>query len=134
MVSMAFVPLSEQVSVLPNFAMTAHVSQGKTRPYNVVHLNSCFNHMSYYSSLSRSASAAGTMIIQGFDSKVIKRGCSEYLRQEFREQELLDEITRLRYKRKLPTHIEPSTRCTMIQEFQLWKGTHYLPSKTHAAL
>jgi hypothetical protein len=44
----------QQVSVLPNFAMTAHAAQGKTRPYNVVHLNSCFNHMSYYSSLSRS--------------------------------------------------------------------------------
>jgi hypothetical protein len=124
----------QQVSVLPNFAMTAHAAQGKTRPYNVVHLNSCFNHMSYYSSLSRSASAAGTVIIQGFDSKVITRGCSGYLRQEFREQELLDEITKLRYKGKLPTHIEPSTRSAMIQEFQLWRGTDYVPSKTDAAL
>src|SRR4051794_36718280 len=31
----------QQVWVLPNFAMTAHASQGKTRPYNSVHLNSC---------------------------------------------------------------------------------------------
>ena len=124
----------QQVSVLPNFAMTAHAAQGKTRPYNVVHLNSCFNHMSYYSSLSRSALAAGTVIIQGFDSKVITRECSGYLRQEFREQELLDEITKLRYKGKLPTHIEPSTRTAMIQEFQLWKGTDYVPAKTDTAL
>ena len=124
----------QQVSVLPNFAMTTHAAQGKTRPYNVVHLNSCFNHMSYYSSLSRSASAAGTAIIQGFDSKVITRGCSGYLRQEFREQELLDEITKLRYTGKLPTHIEPGTRTAMIQEFQLWIGTDYLPSKTDPTL
>ena len=124
----------QQVSVLPNFAMTAHAAQGKTRPYNVVHLNSCFNHMSYYLSLSRSASAAGTVIIQGFDSKVITRGCSGYLRQEFREQELLDEITKLRYEGKLPTHIEPGTRTAIIQEFQLWKGTDYVPSKTDTVL
>jgi hypothetical protein len=65
---------------------------------------------------------------------VITRGCSGYLRQEFREQELLDEITKLRYEGKLPTHIEPGTRSAMIQEFQLWKGTDYVPSKTDAAL
>ena len=109
----------QQVLVLPNFAMTAHAAQGKTRPYNVVHLNSCFNHMSYYSSLSRSASAAGTVIIQGFDTKVITRGCSGYLRQEFREQELLEDMTMLRYKERLPNHIEVSTHLTIIQKFQL---------------
>jgi hypothetical protein len=114
--------------------MTAHAAQGKTRLYNVVHLNSCFNHMSYYSSLSRSASAAGTVIIQGFDTKVITRGCSGYLRQEFREQELLDKITRLRYKGKLPDDIKQGTRSVMIHQFQLWKGTDYVPSKTDAAL
>lgn len=30
-----------QVSILPNFAMTDYASQGKTRPINVVDLNSC---------------------------------------------------------------------------------------------
>jgi len=73
----------QQVWVLPNFAMTDYAAQGKTRPYNVVHLNSCTSHMSYYTCLSQSASAAGTIIIQGFDPKVITRGCSGYLRQEF---------------------------------------------------
>ena len=88
----------QQVSVLPNFAMTAHASQGKTRPYNVVHLNSCRSHMAYYTALSRSASAAGTIIIQGFDPRVITTRCSGHLRQEFREQEILDDITRLQYE------------------------------------
>jgi hypothetical protein len=114
--------------------MTAHAAQGKTRLYNVVHLNSCFNHMSYYSSLSRSASAAGTVIIQGFDTKVITRGCSGYLRQEFREQELLDEITRLRYEGQLPDDFKQEIRSVMIHQFQLWKGTDYIPPKTDAAL
>jgi len=114
--------------------MTAHAAQGKTRPYNVVHLNSCYSHMSYYSSLSRSASAAGTIIIQGFDSSVITKGCSGYLRQEFRELELLDDITRLRYEGNLPAHIEGNLRNIMINQFQKWKGVNYVPAKTDDAL
>src|SRR6266487_3635204 len=43
----------QQVWVLPNFAMTAHAAQGKTRPFNVVHLNSCSSHMAYYTALSQ---------------------------------------------------------------------------------
>ena len=104
----------QQVWVLPNFAMTAHASQGKNRPYNTVHLNSCHSHMSYYTALSRSTTAAGTIIIQGFDANVITRGCSGYLRQEFREQELLDDITKLRYEDKLPKHINGHLRNTLI--------------------
>jgi hypothetical protein len=124
----------QQVWVLPNFAMTAHAAQGKTRPYNVVHLNSCFNHMSYYTALSRSASAAGTIIIQGFDSNVITRGCSGYLRQEFREQEILDDITRLRYENKLPDHVDGILRNVLIRQYQKWKGTDYVPDKTDSPL
>jgi hypothetical protein len=124
----------QQVWVLPNFAMTAHASQGKTRPYNVVHLNSCFSHMSYYTALSRSASAAGTIIIQGFDPNVITRGCSGYLRQEFREQEILDDITRLRYEGQLPDHVNGQLRNRLIRQYQLWKGTDYVPAKVDAAL
>ncbi|KAF9459930.1 hypothetical protein BDZ94DRAFT_1223999 [Collybia nuda] len=47
--------------------MTDYAAQEKTRPKNVVHLNSYFSHMSYYTCLSRSASAAGTIIVQGFE-------------------------------------------------------------------
>ena len=124
----------QQVCILPNFAMTAHASQGKTRPYNVVHLNSCHSHMSYYTALSRSASAAGTIIIQGFDANMITRGCSGYLRQEFREQELLDDITRLKYEGQLPEHINGHLRNTLIRQYQTWKGTDYVPPKTDMAL
>ena len=41
-----------QVEVLPNFSMTDYSSQGKTRPYNVVDLNNCRSHHSYYTALS----------------------------------------------------------------------------------
>ena len=57
-----------QVLVLPNFAMTDYAAQGRTRPDNVVELNNCKNHQSYYTCLSRSATAEGTIILQGFDS------------------------------------------------------------------
>ncbi|KDR64882.1 hypothetical protein GALMADRAFT_34264, partial [Galerina marginata CBS 339.88] len=52
-----------QVSVLPNFAMTDYASQGKTREYNVVNLNSCRSHMAYYTALSRGSTAEGTIIL-----------------------------------------------------------------------
>ena len=84
-----------QVQVLPNFAMTVYSSQGKTRPDNVVILNSCRDHLSYYTALSRSSTAEGTVIIQGFNPNKITCGAPGYLRQEFRELELMDEISRL---------------------------------------
>jgi hypothetical protein len=124
----------QQVWVIQNFAMTAHAAQGKTRPYNVVHLNSCYSHMAYYTALSRSATAEGTIIIQGFDPKVITRPCSGYLRQEFREHELLDDITRLRYEGKLPGHVAGLLRNDLIDQFQQWKGKDYVPSKTDTSL
>ena len=82
-----------QVQVLPNFTMTVYSSQGKTLPDNVVILNSCHDHLSYYTALSRSSSAEGTIIIQGFNPNKITCGAPGYLRQEFRELELMDEIT-----------------------------------------
>jgi hypothetical protein len=102
----------QQVFVLQNFAMTAHASQGKTRPTNIVHLNSCNSHMAYYTALSRSASAAATVIIQGFDPNMITNGCSGYLRQEFREQELLNDITRHIYENTLNWKINEHTHAT----------------------
>jgi hypothetical protein len=68
---------------------------------NVVILNSCRDHLSYYTALSRSSTAEGTIIIQGFNPSKITCGAPGYLRQEFRELELMDEITRLRFEDKL---------------------------------
>jgi hypothetical protein len=93
-----------QVEVLPNFAMTDFASQGKTREYNPVDVNNCRSHQAYYTALSRSSTARGTVILQGFDPKKITGRASGALRQEFRDLELLDEITKLHYLGKLPSY------------------------------
>ncbi|KAF9468755.1 hypothetical protein BDZ94DRAFT_1183732, partial [Collybia nuda] len=59
--------------------MTNHAAQVKTRPKNVVHLNSCFSHVSYYICLSRSASATGTIIVQGFEPSVYLGGVGQHI-------------------------------------------------------
>ena len=68
------------------------------------------NHMSYYTALSRSATADGTIIVQGFDPSNIMGGANGYIRQEFRELELLDQITKLRYENALPDDIDGHRR------------------------
>jgi hypothetical protein len=56
--------------------MTDYTCQGKTRPFNVVDVSSARSHQSYYTALSRSASAADTVILQGFDTYKITGGAS----------------------------------------------------------
>jgi hypothetical protein len=94
----------------------------------------CRNHQSYYTCLSRSATVYGTIIIQGFSPKKITSGISEYLRQEIREHELLDEISKLRYEGNLPEHVQGNLRNSLIRAYQKWKGTEYVPSSVHANL
>ena len=95
----------EQVLVLPNFGMIDFSSQERTRPNNPMDLNYCQSHQSYYTCLSRSADVDGTIIVQDFDPGIITGGTSSHLRQEFRELETLNEITKLHYERSLPDHI-----------------------------
>ena len=124
-----------QVEVHPNFAMTDYASQGKTRPYNVVDLSQARTHQSYYTALSRSATAAGTLILNSIHPSKITGGASGALRQEFRELELLDDITALQFDDKLPTKIAMADRRnTLIKLFTEWKGEKYMPSKMHPAI
>ena len=123
-----------QVEVLVNFAMTDFGSQGKTRPYNTVDLNNLSCDQGYYTALSRSATACGTLILQGFDVRKITGGCSGALRQEFRELELLDEITSMMYTSKLPATVYGDTRNNIIQAFRKWKGLQYVPKLVHPAI
>ena len=103
--------------MLPNFAMTDYASQGKTRPDNVVDLTNCTSHQSYYTALSRSASAAGTIIVQSFSPGPIMGGASGWLRQEYRELELLDDITKLAYQSMLPAQINGETRNVQMHQY-----------------
>src|ERR1700733_13981265 len=112
-----------QVEALPNFAMTDYASQGKTRPFNVVDLSQCRSHQGYYTALSRSATAAGTLILTSFHPSKITGGASGALRQEFRELELLDNITTLRFEDKLPRSIAMADhRNILIDSFRAYKG------------
>ena len=65
-----------QIEVLVNFAMTDFGAQRKTCPNNVCDLNNLTTHQSYYTALSWSASAMGTLILQGFDPWKITGKCS----------------------------------------------------------
>jgi hypothetical protein len=123
-----------QVCVLLNFSMTDYKSQGKTRPKNPVDLSNCRSHQSYYTCLSRSAAASGTVIVQSFSPCLITCGASGYLRQEFCELELLDEITKLRYEGELPDCVQGNFRNPLIRSYQKWKGIDYVPSLIHPAL
>jgi hypothetical protein len=125
-----------QVLLLPNFGMTDFAAQGKTRPDNPVDLNNCPHHQSVYTCLSRSSSAAGTIIVQGFDQKKISSGTTGFLRQELRELELLDEITKEHYEGNIPDSagVNGHVRNILIDQFRRWKGVNYIPSKVHPAI
>ncbi|KAF8811285.1 hypothetical protein BYT27DRAFT_7030136, partial [Phlegmacium glaucopus] len=57
------------------------------------------------------------------------------LRQEFRELELLDDITALQFNNKLPTRVAMADRRnTLIDHFRKWKGEKYIPSAMHPAI
>ena len=90
--------------------MTDYASQGKTCPNNIVDLTNCTSHQSYYTALSRSATAEGTVIVQSFSPRPITSRASGWLRQEFCELELLDNITMLAYRSILPKEINGFTR------------------------
>ncbi|KAJ7164296.1 hypothetical protein C8R46DRAFT_901697 [Mycena filopes] len=126
--------IREQVLALLDFAMTDYASQGKSRARNVVDLTNCKDHRAYYVALSRGTSAAGTVILQNFDEKKITSGMSGYLRQELREIELLDEITRLRFEGKLPISVGGIYRRRLIRSYLAWKGSADDPEHFHPSM
>ncbi|KAF8234244.1 hypothetical protein L208DRAFT_1262774, partial [Tricholoma matsutake] len=65
-----------QIEALPNFAMMDYALQGKTHLYNVVDLSHSCSHQSYYTSLSRSATADGTLILSSIHPGKITGGAS----------------------------------------------------------
>ncbi len=127
----------EQVQVLPNFAMTDYASQGKTRPYNVVDVAKCRSHQALYTCLSRSATAEGTLILQRWTQDItdkVQGRASSALRQEFRELELLDEITKLCYHSKLDPKVIGLTWIDQIRAYQKVMGAQYVLSYVHSSI
>ncbi|KAJ7441885.1 hypothetical protein FB451DRAFT_1057983 [Mycena latifolia] len=126
--------MREQVTILLNFSMTDYSAQGKSRPVNPVDLTNCKDHRAYYVALSRGTTAEGTVIVQEFTTDKITSGMSGYLRQELRELELLDEITRLNFDGKLPRSVTGIYRRQLIRSYLLWRGDNPEPSHFHPAI
>lgn len=124
----------QQVRVLPFFAMTDYASQGKNRPHNVVDLTKCKNHFSYYTCLSRSTTAEGTAILEGMNVSLVTKGISGFLRQEFRELELLNEITKAEFEGVLEHIVTGDHRNERLRTYQMAKGENYDPQDLHASL
>ncbi len=127
--------IRDQVVCLINFGMTDYTSQGKSRAKNPVDLTNCKDHRSYYVALSRGFTADGTIIVQGFSPKSITSGIvSGYLRQELRELEVLDEITRLKFEGKLPPSVNGIYRRRLIRSYYAQKTDLKDPAHFHPAM
>ena len=111
-----------------------HLKARQGHSIQPVDLSNCRNHQSYCTCLSRSATAAGTIIVQSFSPQMITSEATGYFREEFCELEILDEITKMRYKDTFPAKVQGSVKNSLIQSFQKWKGTTYVPPSTHKAL
>jgi hypothetical protein len=107
--------------------MTDYSSQGRKQKFNVVDIHNCCSHQSIYTCLSQGSTSNGTLITQDFTNEHITGGPSGYLRQEFRELELLDEITCLWFEKTLPAGVGGITRNHLIWSYCLKKGCNYIP-------
>lgn len=124
----------KQPQVLPNFAMTDYGSQGRTRVDNVVDMRYCKGHRFMYTVLSRGTSLQGTLIVQDFDERKIMGSLRDELRTEFRELEILDDITQMRFKGELHEQIKGVLRSDLVAAYQVCKGLHYVPPGVHRAV
>ncbi|TFK57944.1 hypothetical protein BDN72DRAFT_738809, partial [Pluteus cervinus] len=108
-------------------------SQGKTRPYNPVHLEKSRTHQHIYTALSRGCSADGTLILGDIAADKITGGVDGALRQEFRELEMLDLITLLHYEGKLPpnNNILTGVRNSTIHNFLSKCPNENIPKHIH---
>ncbi|KIJ37916.1 hypothetical protein M422DRAFT_177268, partial [Sphaerobolus stellatus SS14] len=86
-------------------------------PFNVIDLTDCHTHLSYYTCFSQRATIAGTVIVGGFNPNIIQGGTSGLLRQEFRELEMLDEITRLQSDETLHQSVEGELRTSLMVNY-----------------
>ena len=128
----------DQIPLLPNFAMTDYASQGRTRPINIVDLEHCDTHQSVYTCLSRASTLKGTVIFRMCRHTLITGGFDNTdgscLKQEFRELELLNEITRLRWEGTLEKGVGGNTRSTLLKSYLKVYGPKKCPRGVYSAL
>ena len=110
--------IRHQVPINLNFAMTDYSSQGKTRKVNIVSLAHMRNHSAIYTALSRGTSAEETVILDIPDFSLIEGGLGDDpLAQEFRDTEILDEITTLMFEGRLNENVQGQTRSELIRTY-----------------
>ncbi|KAF5356687.1 hypothetical protein D9758_013755 [Tetrapyrgos nigripes] len=125
-----------QVEVLPNFAMTDFASQGKTRNWNVVDINNSRDFRAIYTALSRSSCADQTLVLQGFNGSLLTGGLKNKggYRQELRELEILDEISKLKHLGLLSASVSGDRRSMLIKSFRTIKGKNFVPAFAHKSI
>ncbi|KAF9034880.1 hypothetical protein BJ165DRAFT_1307222, partial [Panaeolus papilionaceus] len=74
-----------------------------------------------YTCLSRGTSLAGTLILRDFSENKLQGKLDGSLRQEYRELNYLDVITKLDYEGKLPLGIIGKTHWETIDAYRAWK-------------
>lgn len=120
-----------QVPILPSFAMTDFCSQGRTREINIIDLMDCPTHQSVYTCLSRGSSLQGTVVLRMCMMEKLVGGLSGYLRQEFQELEILDEITRRKFEGSLDPSVSGNIRNVMVAQYRKVYGKYKLPDHVH---
>ena len=120
----------KQIPVIPNFAITDYVSQGKTRPFNVIDPKYLETYQSIYTALSRGSTSSGTVLLQDIEPMRVQGGLKMKHGDLFREMqqlELLDDITTQMYHGILPAEVKGLFRWELIESFLQIKGSNYIP-------
>jgi len=76
----------------------------------------------------------GTVVTGGFNESIIKGGISSWLRLEFRELEILDDITKMKVGGILHPSVYGENRTILIKNFKMWKGRDCRPQNMHQSL
>jgi hypothetical protein len=74
------------------------------------------------------------IIVQAFDTRLITKGITGFLRQEFRELELLNKITLSKCMCTLPNTVSGVTRSELLHSYQEYQGSDYDPEDLHVVL
>ena len=77
----------KQVPVIPNFAITDYVSQGKTRLFNVIDPKYLETYQSIYTALSRGSTSGGTVLLRGVNFAQVQGGLKMKHGDLFREMQ-----------------------------------------------
>ena len=87
-----------------------------------------------YTCLSHGSTLEGTVIVQPFNSDKLTSGIAGSLKQEFRELQLLAEITKMHWEETISLKVTGITRSELIHSFRKWEGERYILATMHSAL